>query len=314
MILAVGLLLAAVVLAFAAPRYLHLTVAPHRSARLALAAWTGSLIALLATVGAAPAALLIRPGRGVLDSAHTCMQNLRATGTLPWLPALEVGLAVAMLLLLARLVAVATLLIRRHRRDTADHLRMLHLIAEDRRSGAGAELLILPTDDPLCYSLGGPAPTIVVGRGRATDPAALAHEYAHLAGRHHLLILLARICARALPWLPLCRQAPDAMAGLVEFAADRRAARLHGDRPVQEALDRWAAAAEPGDAVVLPAAPGSPAAVSLRRQWLAAAPTGSTRGGRADYPAAAMISLAPAALSVGASGTAVTALCALLAG
>lgn len=314
MILSVGLLLAAAVLAIAAPRYLHLTVAPHRSPRLALAAWSGSLVALLATLAAVPTALLVRPGRGVLDSAHACMENLRATGSLPWLPALEVVLGIGSLLLLARLVTVAAIRTWRHRRDTADHLRMLHLIAEDRRPGPGAEVLVLPTDDPLCYSLGGPAPTIVVGRTRADDAAALAHEYAHLAGRHHRLVLLARICAHALPWLPLCRQAPDAMAGLVEFAADRRAARVHGDHRVQEALAQWSVAPTPGVAVLLPASPASAAAVTLRRHWLAAAPSGSTRGGRADYPAAAAISLAPAALSVGAASIAVTAVCTLLAG
>src|SRR5699024_7761309 len=272
------------VLAIAAPRYLHVTVAPHRSPRLALAAWAGSLITLLATLAAVPAALLVRPGRGTLDSAAVCMEHLRARGSLPWLPAPARAVAVGTLVLLARLVTVAAIRVWRHRRDTADHLRMLHLIAEDRRPGSGAEVLVLPTDDPLCYSLGGAAPTIVVGRGRADDAAALAHEYAHLAGRHHRLVLLARICAHALPWLPLCRQAPDAMAGLVEFAADRRAARVHGDHRVQEALAQWSVAPTPGVAVLLPAAPASAAAVTLRRHWLAAAPSGSTRGeiGRAS--------------------------------
>jgi Zn-dependent protease with chaperone function len=56
--------------------------------------------------------------------------------------------------------------------------------------------------------------------------AVLAHERAHLAGRHHLLITLTRGLAAAFPGVPLFTRGPAEVARLTEMCADDTAARL----------------------------------------------------------------------------------------
>lgn len=55
--------------------------------------------------------------------------------------------------------------------------------------------------------------------------AVLAHERAHLAGRHHVLVGVAAALARAFPFLAAFDHAREACARLVELAADDQAAR-----------------------------------------------------------------------------------------
>jgi Peptidase family M48 len=55
--------------------------------------------------------------------------------------------------------------------------------------------------------------------------AVLAHERAHLAGRHHRLLALARIGREVFPFLPLMRDAEQQVARLVELHADDAATR-----------------------------------------------------------------------------------------
>ncbi len=54
--------------------------------------------------------------------------------------------------------------------------------------------------------------------------AVLAHERAHQAGRHHLLLSLAAVPAAAFPRVPAFRMARDEVARLSELAADDAAA------------------------------------------------------------------------------------------
>jgi Zn-dependent protease with chaperone function len=84
--------------------------------------------------------------------------------------------------------------------------------------------------------------TVVATEGltRHLDPAAvaavLAHEKAHLSGRHHLLVAIADAVCATLPFVPLFRQAPRAIRDLVELAADVVAARDCGPAAVRTAL------------------------------------------------------------------------------
>ncbi len=50
--------------------------------------------------------------------------------------------------------------------------------------------------------------------------AVMAHERAHLTWRHHRLVAMARISCRALPFLPLMRDAEAQVERLVELHAD----------------------------------------------------------------------------------------------
>jgi Zn-dependent protease with chaperone function len=101
---------------------------------------------------------------------------------------------------------------------------------------------------------------------RALDPgqlhAVLAHERAHLAGHHHLLIALARIARRVLPFMPLMRDADAQVARLAELHADDAATRTHDPRPLAVALVVLATAASPAPAL---AAAGTDAVARIHR-------------------------------------------------
>jgi Zn-dependent protease with chaperone function len=56
----------------------------------------------------------------------------------------------------------------------------------------------------------------------------LAHERAHLVGRHHLLIAPTRGLATVLPRIDLFALGAIEMGRLVEMRADNAAARAHG--------------------------------------------------------------------------------------
>jgi Zn-dependent protease with chaperone function len=119
------------------------------------------------------------------------------------------------------------------------HGQLLAVVGRpDHRLGA----TLVDAAEPLVYCLSTPAPTVVVTTGarralsRAQLRAALAHERAHLAGRHHLVLTLAYAIGRAVPWLPLFTRLGPALAGLLEMRADDIAAHRHGRRTVAAAI------------------------------------------------------------------------------
>jgi Zn-dependent protease with chaperone function len=139
-------------------------------------------------------------------------------------PALA-GMAAA-LLLTAAAVAVAVVIRARARA----------LAESDRRAARmapGGRVVVVPGHSIEAYALPGSPGRIVVSgrlldvlndRGRA---ALLAHEHAHLAGRHHLFTTVAHLAAAANPLLlPVAR----AVDYTVERWADERAAAITGDR------------------------------------------------------------------------------------
>jgi Zn-dependent protease with chaperone function len=66
--------------------------------------------------------------------------------------------------------------------------------------------------------------------------AVLAHERAHLHGRHHLLLALTGALAKILPGSRLFTDGAAEIARLVEMCADDFAARRHGGDTVVDAL------------------------------------------------------------------------------
>lgn len=66
--------------------------------------------------------------------------------------------------------------------------------------------------------------------------AAVEHEQAHLAHRHHAQVLFSESAVAALRWCPLLKHYPQAVKELIEYQADDHAAQHHGRRTVAEAL------------------------------------------------------------------------------
>lgn len=317
MILATGLLLAAVVIGQWAPRYLQVTVAPGLNPRLAMAAWLGSVGVFSTALVAVPAALFLRPGRDFLSAASVCVGRIQNGRALPWLESTQVVLSLVLAAGLAHVLVVLARRLRRHRRWSAEHLRMLRLLGEPAGEHRGIEVLRLTARESAYYSVGGARRGVIVAGGdidrldHQQRQAVLDHEEAHLRGRHHLIVVLAEALAAALPFVPLCRQAPDALRALVELAADHRAA------------DRWGAAAVGSALLALQSGPAEPTAalamsrdaVTARLCWLEAVPTRRQRLlAAADYPVAVTVSLAPVLAAVVMTTAAATLLCVQLGG
>ncbi|GAA3858085.1 M56 family metallopeptidase [Amycolatopsis tucumanensis] len=130
--------------------------------------------------------------------------------------------------------------VRRRIRRRRENIAALRLVA-DRHAGSPTTLW-LRHEQPLAFSIGGRSGLIVATDGltRALPEravaAVLAHERAHLRGRHHLIVALADLLGAAAPFVPLFRQATSVVRVLVELAADEEAARHHGAAAVRTAL------------------------------------------------------------------------------
>jgi hypothetical protein len=117
--------------------------------------------------------------------------------------------------------------------------------------GAGGDLVVLPDPRPDAYALpgglrpSGPGQIVVTSGMLRALPAEerevlLAHERAHLSGRHHRFVLLAHL---AVALHPLLRPLRDGVAYSVERWADETAAAHLGDRQlVARAIGRAALA------------------------------------------------------------------------
>jgi Zn-dependent protease with chaperone function len=105
-----------------------------------------------------------------------------------------------------------------------------------------SDVLWLAHERPLAFSMAGRPGVVVATEGLTRHlgdqavAAVLAHERAHLAGRHHVLVAVADAVRAALPFVPLFKRAPQAIRELVELAADVAAVRTCGPAAVRTAL------------------------------------------------------------------------------
>jgi Zn-dependent protease with chaperone function len=181
---------------------------------VALAACSSIALALLAAYAAARVPALAALG-------DYSQQIMRRADPVP----LPTG-ALAGIALLAAVVAVGVLFRRRARALTASYRRAARLHGNDGLvvvRGSGIEAYALP---------GRPGRIVVSGElldrlGSDSRRALIAHEQAHLAGRHHLFVAASRLAAAANPMLiPVARS----VEYTVERWADEHAARVTGDR------------------------------------------------------------------------------------
>lgn len=258
MTVAFALLVGAVVAAWLVPRRLAAADLRRFDPLTLIVGW------LLSMLGAASAAvtgvvLLLVPTHGdvgvLLAAMHHCWSSIQH-GSPPATEEFGGFVGVAVLLTLAlRLAIVAALGIRRRSRTRHDQLATLRLAG--RSDGRSPATLWLAHDRPLAFSVGGKHGVIVATEGLRRHlegdgvAAVLAHERAHLAGRHHQLLALADALRAAFPVLPLFRQAPDALRDLVEIAADIAATRRHGAAAVRTALLGVSGHGSPGIALAM---------------------------------------------------------------
>ena len=200
------------------------TAAGH-APRLGLAAWLAAAASMLAAWSMAAVHAFVHGSASVrlVAIAVTAV----AAARIGWVAAATAG---------------QTLARRRRHRDAV-------LVVATRDDDLGA--LVVATPQPLVYCMPAGSGLIVVTTGArdALSPdelqAVLAHERAHLAGRHHLLMTVAYALSRALPWLPLARLLGRQVTALLEMCADDHAGRLHGRQTVAQAIAAIAAHAVP---------------------------------------------------------------------
>jgi Zn-dependent protease with chaperone function len=153
---------------------------------------------------------------------------------------------------LARTAVTATTHLRATGRQASRHAQAARLVGVP-EPALGAVLVEHP--QPTAYCVAGRHPTVVLTTGavQALDPnqlaAVLAHERAHLAAHHHVLLGMARIGHQVLPFLPLMRDADVQVARLVEMHADDAAKRASGPAPLATALVALATAGSPAPAL-----------------------------------------------------------------
>ena len=136
------------------------------------------------------------------------------------------------------------------------------LVAATGRPGPERDVVILDHDAPTVYCLTSGRDRIVVSAGALAvlTPgqirAVLAHERAHLRGRHHAMLTFTTGLARAFPKVPLLAQAGPQLGVLAEMAADDAAARSHRRDDLAAALVSLAGA-DPRPAALTAAAPAA---------------------------------------------------------
>lgn len=205
-----------------------------------LASTVGVVLSALLPVVALAAAAGNGPESDLLRLAGGCWTAL-ASGHLPgWRQSAAAASVVGTAVIMVRIGwAVARRLGARRRR--APSLEQLRLLAAGLPAG---QPLWLREDAPIAASIGGRPGLVVLSDAlpRLLSPralaATLAHERAHLRGRHHALVAIVETLAAALPVCPLLRAAPAATRDLVELAADAAATRRCGAPAVGEALAR----------------------------------------------------------------------------
>ncbi|BBZ16294.1 M56 family metallopeptidase [Mycolicibacterium gadium] len=133
-------------------------------------------------------------------------------------------------------------------------------------------VVVVDAQRSAAYCVSGRPPAIVVTSAAWSSlasselSAVLAHEQAHIAGRHHQLLMVLRAMAAALPRLPLMQQGAHAVAELLEMCADDAAARRHGVNPI---LGGLLAMAEPHSSVPAEGLAAAGTAVAARAIRLA---------------------------------------------
>jgi Zn-dependent protease with chaperone function len=257
--------------------------AGDQAPRLAIAAWLAAIGAVLVVVTAAISLLIRDTVTGWPAFARNFCQTVSDRNCPPQVyrsALFELSLAAATVVVTLAVVVLTWRYARRLcgvRRRTLAHGRAVRITGQQAPRSDG--MVVLRADHPAAYCVPGRPATIVVTTGalELLGPdeldAVLAHERAHLAGRHHLLTGLTKGLARVVPLF--CRGAAE-VARLTELRADDVATRGRGRATLARALLAMATGVSfPMPARALAAVPTGGGVITARvRRLLAPAPPG----------------------------------------
>jgi Zn-dependent protease with chaperone function len=240
-----------VVAAWVLPRPLARLSGAGVSPRLGLTAWLAAMCSVLAAAAAAVGLLARAAIEGWPAFARTVCESVTAGVCPPTVyrsAAYELGLAVTALLGVIAMIVLGWRYGRSLRRASirtrahAEAARITGHPVGGHRVEAGNAPFVLDATQPAVYCVPGRPPTIVVTTGALSVlrpeqlAVVLAHERAHLAGRHHLLLAVTRSLAAIAPVVPLFARGTAEVARLAEMRADDVAAQRGGRRTLLTAL------------------------------------------------------------------------------
>jgi Zn-dependent protease with chaperone function len=236
----------ALAVAWCLPSPLTRLTTPGMSARLGLTAWVTAEASVLVSLVVALHSLISAAVAGWSLLAEAVCRSVagRACSPLVYRSAMiEIPLAAAAVggaLTAAALAWQYGRWLQRSRERTRAHAEAARITGRTLSAVSGAVVLDVP--ELAAYCVPGRPPAIVLTSGavavldRAQLAAVMAHEKAHLAGRHHLLVAMTRGLAAAFPAVPLFTRGAAEVARLTEMSADDTAARASGRSVLVTAL------------------------------------------------------------------------------
>jgi Zn-dependent protease with chaperone function len=240
----------AAALAWLGPAPLARLTAAGVNARLGLTVWFVAMSSALASAVVAVSFLVRTAVDGWPRFAGTICQSVTGGPCPPQLyrsAIFEASVAAASALAVLTVIALTWRYgrsVHGDRRRASEHAQAARITGR-RFPGTGIPLstaVVLETPRPAVYCVPGRPATIVLTTGALAvldQPqllAVLAHERAHLAGRHHLLVTLGKAARAGFPGVPLFTRGADEVARLAEMRADDVAARRSGRETLLQAL------------------------------------------------------------------------------
>ncbi|MBI3688372.1 MAG: M56 family metallopeptidase [Actinobacteria bacterium] len=254
------LLLLALTLVEPVPHWLARARWAARAPRPALVLWqaiglSAGFAGIAAGVGYGVAPL----AGSIPDGVRLLAQQARQGRPIDGLGPTQVVAILASLALAARLTGMLAGAAGRMARDRHRHRVLVDLLSAPYADLGGARVLEHP--GTVAYCLPGLRSRVVLSAGavRALDPAeltaVLAHEHAHVAERHDLVVLPFVAWRAALPFLSGVRCAQPAVSALIEMVADDRARAAVGAGVLASAIARVGTATAPRGALAVSGSP-----------------------------------------------------------
>lgn len=273
---------------------------PERYPRAGIAAWqalSASTVAAVLLAGVSAAMPMMLVTTTLAELLYTCAMLLRAQYATPTDAVVTTGGLGVVVVVSSRIAwCVARTAIRATRARRVQRLSLAILTHHDPATG----MLVLEHAEAAAYCVPGRRGQVVVTSGALGQltadelEAVLAHERAHLRGRHDVVVATATALRDAFSFVPLFAAAADHVPRLVEMAADDIASRSADRHCLAHALLNLGGAPTP---VGLLGAGGSTAAARVRRLVAPSQPFGVIRGLAAAAGIAVVLAL-PLVLAV----------------
>jgi uncharacterized membrane protein/Zn-dependent protease with chaperone function len=241
----VGLLLYSMAMLVAAPRLLRAMTCSGNAPRLGVVTWLSAIGTVVGSWVATSVMVIIE----VLSHwthprtvAASCLARLQRTmsgdaGIAPQITLLAIVAAVTVAAAIIGVRLATAVLGMRARAQ--EHARAVRLVGH--RTGE-ADVVMVEATKPAAYCVAGRPPAIVVtsaARAALDDrqlAAVLAHERAHLDGRHAMIVGALRALGAMFPRISLITEGEQQVSRLLEMCADDVAARRHSSQDLLSGL------------------------------------------------------------------------------